>query len=684
MHPNLTQSPPRPLLGVQAILLAVLSLLAYWGLWNNEFITFDDALYITNNPHVLSGLTSESVAWAFSSTTTTYWHPLTWLSHMLDVESFGGTPPGTHMVSMAIHALNAILLHLLLAKATGRPWPALFAALLFALHPINVDSVAWAAERKNVLSSLFFLLTLIAYLEYVQLRSRTRYVLAVSFMVMGLMCKPSVVVAPCVMLLLDWWPLNRFRPSGDITTLKRFHWRKAWLLAAEKLPFVIPALVVALLVTSTVPTFHSSTMEVAPLLRLENAIVGYARYLGLFLWPTDLSILYPFPMSIPWWQPVAAGALGLVLTLLAVRLRHACPAILVGWLWFAGTLAPVSGILRIGLWPAIADRFAYLPFMGLYLAVAWGGWTLIRHRAALQPLAAAMAVCWLAVLLVLTNTHVKNYKDTVTVFSHAVESGFPSATGYTNMGLALMDRQQYHKAIDAFQRALKINPDMPQPLSNLGVAEARLGNFEAAERFYMETLARHPRQHKTLNNLALLRIRQGRREEARELLEKALEAEPETPSTLANMASQMMYLRRYDEAVRLLQRALKVDPYLAEAHYNLGLSLNAQGHHDKAMIHIQRTLDLVSRSPELMLHICRMLTDGGLLEESLTLCRMAVQYFPGLARTHAELGRVLLESGRNIEAEAALRRALELQPDLVGAKANLERLSQAASAPTPP
>ncbi|MBU2621995.1 MAG: glycosyltransferase family 39 protein [Proteobacteria bacterium] len=354
------------------IILFIMTFAVYRQVINHEFITFDDGIYVTDNASVKKGISLRGILWAFSLTEkydSPYWHPLTWISHMLDCQLFGLNAGMHHLTSLLLHAANSLLLFYILSSATGDLWRSAFVAALFALHPVNVDSVAWIAERKNVLSTFFWMLTMLSYVFYTRRPNILRYCVLILFFVLGLLSKPMLVTLPFVLLLFDYWPLERFdlKQSG-------LH-KKILYLVLEKLPFfIISSYSVYISTVSLKLTRNIISTDYVPMqLRLENAIVSYAAYIGKMVWPSGLSIYYPFPASIAVWKIIASLILLVSVTIFVLFKMRRFRFLGTGWFWFIGTLIPVSGIVQGGLWPEMADRWAYVPYIGLFVIISWGG-----------------------------------------------------------------------------------------------------------------------------------------------------------------------------------------------------------------------------------------------------------------------------------------------------------------------
>jgi protein O-mannosyl-transferase len=396
------------------VMLVIVTLAVYWNVRHFDFV-YDDESYITKNAHVQAGLTLEGIRWTFLATDAHNWHPVTWLSHLLDVQLHGLNPGMHHFTNLLFHILNSLLLFHLFKRMTGDPWRSGLAAALFALHPLNVESVAWIAERKNVLSTFFWMLTIWGYIRYLERPGAYRYALVLLTFSLGLMSKPMLVTLPFVLLLMDYWPLNRFhtRTKNALSTAQP---PRALLLVREKLPLMVIAAAVSVI---TLLVQHIRPLDAYPLsVRVANALVSYARYLEKMIWPYRLSPIYLHPGMMPGWQIAFACVLLASVSLLVIRSRKSHPALLVGWLWYLGTLVPVIGLVQIGL-QSMADRYAYVPLIGIFIMVAWG--IPVRAEVRSQKIVLVIAaVTLLACMTVRTWLQVQHWENSITLFEHAV------------------------------------------------------------------------------------------------------------------------------------------------------------------------------------------------------------------------------------------------------------------------
>lgn len=504
--------------------LIIVTLCIYRQTGTHGFCLLDDGDFIANNSVVLKGITPEGVAWAFSSFHTGNWHPVTWLSHMIDAQKFGTNAAGHHLVNVALHALNAALVFLLLMRLTAAPWRSFVAALLFAIHPLHVESVAWIAERKDLLSGFFFFLTLIAWDRYVRKQSSTRYICVLSLYALGLMAKPMLVTLPLLLLLLDWWPLRRFNAQC----------RPARLFA-EKIPFLVLSLASSCV---TIIAQHQAgamtTIAGAPVtLRLANALTSYGVYLRKMVWPNDLAILYPLPTSIPWWQPTAWGIVLVVSTLAFVRLRGRCPYLIAGWLWYLVMLLPVIGIIQVGA-QAMADRYSYLPLLGPFIMISWGVADTAAGQIRKAALIASVAVA-VGLLSLASMRQVGFWKSDILLYSRALEVSPVNPVAYANLakahlneGVALKDRGNYDGALKHFAVVAARSTGYVAAMAhnNIGLINAMHGRIAEAEKEYALARQHAPNYADPYYNMGLLSFEEGRLREAAACFSEAVRLDP--------------------------------------------------------------------------------------------------------------------------------------------------------------
>ena len=587
---------------IVCLLLAVVTLVLYNPVNRHPFVNYDDDRYVTENAHIRQGLTGGTIAWALTSTEQANWHPLTWMSHALDVSLFRLNPAGHHFTSVLLHIANAILLFLLLMWSTKRLGPSLFVAALFALHPINVESVAWVAERKNVLCTFFFFLTIWAYGWYAQRPSWKRYLAVFGLFAAGLASKPMVITLPFVLLLIDYWPLGRVGPASETSAAQSRLLSRSWLqLLVEKIPLF------ALSAASAIITMHAqqaggavrSATEVSFGARFANAINAYAMYLWKMIWPSRLAPLYPHPGdSLAAWQVVIAAVVLIAVTAIVWRFREQ-RYLPVGWLWFLGTLVPVIGLVQVGE-AAMADRYAYIPLIGIFVMIAFGiGDVAQQKKLALVPALAAPAV--LFALTFVTHQQIGYWQTSEELWSHAlavtennfvaednlggalilegkVEQAHPhfeaaalinpnDPLSHSNLGTYDLSHGQMSEAIQQYQTAVKLTSDpglLAQTYANLGAAYRTIGDGEQAQDAYNRALRLNPNQFNAWLGIGLLALRQGKLNEAVTDLSRSVELQP-TAQGYLSLGRALAQSGRNVEALAAYDQALRISPDSVEA-----------------------------------------------------------------------------------------------------------------------
>ncbi len=568
--PELFQSPAKRTL-LLCLLLTVVVLVAYNPVTHNGFVNFDDNGYITDNPHLRAGLTWATVKWAFTTYEQANWHPLTWLSHAFDLELFGLKPAGHHYVSVLFHAINAVLLFLLLQSATGFRWRSLMVAALFALHPINVESVAWAAERKNVLSMMFFLLALYAYGWYARRpglgkTGLLRYAVVMVFFALALLAKPQVIAFPFLLLLWDYWPLGRIGAPGVANGAAQGgsvpKWRSGWLVL-EKLPLLLLSAASGVVTMKAqrsgdaIQAFARSSL----LLRLENAAISYVRYLGKALWPSKLAALYLHPGLYPVWQVSGAVLLLLAITVWVLRARDQ-RYLAVGWLWFLGSLVPMIGLVQVGS-QAMADRYAYISFLGLFLMLTWlaADWA-HAHRISAAWLAVPAISCLLA-LGTITYRQVGYWRDTESLWRHTLACTEGSYGAHINFAGFLLSEDRIEEAGEQYRAALAILPGAPTAILGLGDYEDRRGNLPAAIEQYQKVAVRAAdvRTRATgYDRLGFAYRQMGESMKAKQSFETALQLAPGRARAITGLGLIAQDNGDLPEAIRQYARAIAAEP----------------------------------------------------------------------------------------------------------------------------
>jgi Flp pilus assembly protein TadD len=580
------------------------TLLVFWQVRNFSFLNYDDSDYVSANTQVLNGLTRDGVVWAFTTNRSANWHPLTWLSHMLDCQLFGANPGRMHLMNLILHLANTLLLFAVLRKMTGTLWPSAFVAAAFAIHPMHVESVAWIAERKDVLSTLFLLLTLVAYVSYVKRRGLVRYVLAVLLFALGLLAKPMLVTLPFLLLLLDYWPLGRFDSPQTIKASSRqkrrlspAHDKRRLLYRAiiEKIPFI------ALSVVSSVITFlvqmkgsAVAHIDILPLkVRTANAFLSYARYIGKLFWPQNLAVFYPFDAnSFAFLQVAMCVLLLLVISIFVIRFGRNQKYLPVGWFWFVGTLVPVIGFVQVGM-QALADRYTYISYIGLFIMIAWGLPELLSKWPQRKNALGLSMVIVLTTLGICTHQQVSFWNNSFTLFSHAIEVTQNNYIAHNNLGVACNGVGRYQDAIDAYKQAIRINPDYAEAHYNLGVACGKLGRGTDEIEAYKQAIRIKPDYAKVYVNLGVSYEDLGRYQDAVETYKQVIRIKPYYADAYVNLGVTYYKLGRYQDAVEPYKQAIKIKPDFALAHYNLGVDYLVIGDKGAAVeeYKILKTLD---------------------------------------------------------------------------------------------
>jgi len=565
--------------------LSLVTVLVYVPVFHAQFIGFDDPDYVTGNPHVLSGITLANLRWAFVTNNAGNWHPVTWISLMLNSQYFGPGPGAFHAVNLLLHVANTLLLFLWLYYATGAKWRGALVAALFALHPLHVESVAWISERKDVLSMLFWMLALVTYTDYAKTGRISRYFFALLLFGIGLMAKPMLVSLPLVLLLLDYWPLRRFAEQ------------RTFRLLIEKLPFLafsIASSTVTLLVAREQAMTSLDTVRI--FLRTENAALACIAYIGKMFWPAGLAVIYPYNLHPSPIQALLSLAALMIISVAVISTRRRKPYLFTGWFWFLVTLAPVIGITQVGT-QSMADRYTYIPFIGLFIILAWGGWealNLLRVPRFVQALGISIA---LALCAWLTRAQLKYWHDSIAVFQHAANVTVDNGIAEANLGFALAEQGRYDEAIVHYKSALR---NQPRAIiwNNLGQSLVATGKREEAINAFQNALKLNPSFGNAHQNLALALAGSGRQQESLTHFGDAVRLEPQNASMHNNYAIMLGRAGRTDEAIQEFQTALRLAPDAATTHFNLANLLMKQHTQDEAMAHYSEALRLAKAAGE--------------------------------------------------------------------------------------
>ena len=566
--------------------LVVSTCLAYAGVRHHQFLNFDDPSYITGNPNVLGGLSLDAAIWAFTAAHAGNWHPLTWLSHMADVSACGLAPGCHHLMNVALHVLSALLLFRFLETTTRRVWPAAAVAGLFALHPLHVESVAWIAERKDVLSTFWWMAAINIYAGGGARPSPARLAALLATSALALLSKPMAVSLPFVLLLVDIWPLQRLNLAAEA--------RERWTDLSRRLLVTWPVFLMAAAVS--VVTFFvqrqagavQSTDAFSWAMRLANVPVAYAMYLFKMIWPVNLAPLYPYPESVPVLASLGTLALLAVITFVVARERVRRPHLLVGWLWFLGTLVPVVGLVQVGAQP-YADRYTYVPLTGVFLMIVWTIADAAGRRAA-RIIAGTSAILVGALLATLTYRQVALWRDSVTLWTHTVAVTQANYRAYTNLGFALAEAQSSARAEAAYREALRLKPDYPNARNYLGALLVDLRRPEEAEVELRAALAVRPRFAEAHNHLGLALAAQGKMQPAIASFTEAVRLAPAFGQARNNLGIALASEGRTAEALLAFEASVRYQPTSAEAHLNFAVALIDAGRPRDAVPHLESAI----------------------------------------------------------------------------------------------
>jgi len=546
--------------------LVTATLAVYWQVKNYDFILLDDNFYFTDNRHVQNGFNLEGIQWSFTNTDFGMWIPMVWLSYMAGNQLYGKSPGWHHLTNVFLHLLNVLFLFLLLTKLTDTFWQSALVAALFALHPLHVESVAWITERKDVLSTLFLLLTIWEYSRYVKRPRIGSYILTIIFFALGLMSKPMLVTLPFLLILLDFWPLGRFRfeqpacPGGFENRSRSVH------ILIEKIPFFMLSTLAGVVTflahqkLGIIPSINE--MSIAD--RITNALVSYANYIKKMIWPSKLAVLYPLPETFLWWEIAGAFVLLTAISLLAIRNMRQRPYLMVGWMWYLGALVPVIGLLQAGS-QAMADRFVYVPFIGLYIMIVWGFSELMARRPYKKIWLIALCAIFFPILMGVSWKQVRYWKNSNTLFEHTLEVTSNNGLAHANLGVALFGQGKIDDAIHHYRKALEINSAYVYTLSNLGLALAHKGQVDEAERYYNKALQINPEHTDAHYNLGILLLKQNRLHEAYVHFAETIRIDPDFAEAYDYIGLILAHHGKLKKAEVFFSRAIHIAPNFLKA-----------------------------------------------------------------------------------------------------------------------
>ena len=661
-------------LGLIAVIIG-----AYIQVMNFDFVGYDDELYVTNNLHVQKGISLEGIKWAFTTFHSANWHPITWLSHMLDCELYGLDPMGHHWTNVQLHIANTLLLFFILFKMTGVLWRSAFVTALFALHPLHVESVAWVSERKDVLSTFLGLLSIAAYYHYVKTSGLKNYLLVIIFLSLGLMAKPMLVTFPFVLLLLDFWPLKRFQFKNDrmlqSDRVTFFGFQGFLRLFLEKIPLFIPVIISCILTFLAQKNSEAvKPLESLPLIdRISNALVSYVTYALKTLWPSNLAVFYPHPgNTLPAWQIIGAALLIAVAIFLSIHTLKKYPYIIVGLFWYLGTLVPVIGLVQVGD-QAMADRYTYIPLIGLFIIVSWGIFDFLKkwhYHTIILILSAISAIC---VLAVCTFLQLGYWQNGITLFEHAVSVTENNYQAHNNLGTAYgpadLDKAAFH-----YKAALKIKPEFAMAHYNLGIIYTKRGQIDEAVDHYLKALHIKPDYFDALNNLGIIFLNKGDYDQAVLYFKRALKTDSKKADARMNLANVLFLQSKPDEAISKYWEILQTDSENADVHYNLAYVLSTQGKLDEAVLHFNETLRIDPKYSKAHYNLGNILLSQGKIKEAVTHYAKTIKFRPDYVQAYNKIGLILFKQGKFKKAGVFFSRAFQLDPGFSEARTNLDIL----------
>ena len=649
--------------------LALLTLAVYWPVREFPFVNWDDPIYVSQNAHVLAGVTRASARWALSAFVAGNWHPLTLLSHMLDVQLFGTDAGWHHVTSLALHVANTLLLFGAMGRLTGAYWRSAFIAAVFAVHPLHVESVAWISERKDVLSTFFALIAILAYVSYVRRPGLARYAAVLVVYALALLSKPMVVTLPVLLLLLDVWPLER-------VSLK-FERGAGWARAiADKLPLLAAAGVVGV-VTVLSQGGTVARLDLLPwYARIANAVNGYVTYLVQTVWPVGLAAFYPLePIR---WPIVAIGAAGLAtITFAVIRWRQAAPWAMTGWFWYLVALAPVAGLVQVG-GQATADRYMYLPIVGLLVIVAWGVPQLVGP--AFQRALRVGALIVVAACVPLARAQVGYWSDSLTLWQHAAAVTTNNYAAYEKIGEAFRDRGRLDDAYTWYSQALAHSEGQSPRyratlLNDLGLVDTRRNRQQAAESEFRSAIDLDPAFAEARANLGNVLAATGRLAEAMTEYSTALRLDPSMTEAELGLGAALINQQRPADALPHYEAAVRARPEMAEAHSGLGAALALTGHDDQAIAEYQKALAIAPGLASAHVNLAAVLVRQGKIDEAIDQLTQALAADARQPAWHVELAQLLVERGRIADARTHLQAALAIDPSFAPARQALAAIS---------
>ena len=568
---------PLRMVFIPALFLTIAILSTYWQVRNFDFINFDDKVYISNNQVVQEGLSADGVRWAFSTFHGANWHPVTWLSHLLDVSLYGMDAGKHHVVNLIFHIINTLLCFLLFFRMTNSLWPSAFIAMLFGIHPLHVESVAQVAERKDLLSTFFLFVTVWSYSVYVERPRLITYLITLFLYALGLMSKPMLVTLPFVFFLLDYWPLNRYNASSKVkfSPYKKGRRHFYTFLIMEKMPFIMFSFFSCIITFfaqregGAVGSIRSYPIDI----RIANALSSYVRYLEKMVWPVDLSFFYPYLLQTDLWKTWIYGLVLLFVTLIIFQKRKTMPYLPVGWLWYIGTLVPVIGFVQVG-GQSMADRYTYIPLIGPFIMIAWSFYMCGKQWAnSKKTLISVLSSSTVVVLMSMTWVQAGYWSNSISLFNHAIKVTEHNVIAHLNLGIVLFEEQKPREALTHFKEIIRIKPRYAEAYNNLGMVYLELGKIDKAMDHLQRALSINPNLEKAHNNMGVALEKKGDYSGAITHYKEALRLNPNHVRSLYNIGVIYYKLEEFEKAMAYFQQVLKQDSAYSDAYNSIGVIL---------------------------------------------------------------------------------------------------------------
>ncbi len=668
---------------VCVVLLVLSTVVAYWQVQNNDFINFDDGVYVSKNRHVQEGGWN-NIIWAFTDLkTTANWHPITWLSHILDTYLFGLNPKGHHLTNLVFHIINTLLLFFFLSKTTSSLLRSGFVAALFALHPLHVESVAWISERKDVLSTFFWFLTLFGYIYFIKEKRLKRYAFFLIPFLLGLMSKPMLVSLPFVLLLLDYWPLGRlsfsmYNTSADST---RMGWREYYSILKplfyEKVPLFILSISFGVIAyfAQDIGNAMQSLTRYPMKVRLLNAILAYGAYIKKMFLPYNLALFYPYPKSFSSIEILSVAIILLIISFIFLNKSRNYPYLIVGWLWYVGTLVPVIGLVQVGT-QSMADRYTYIPLIGLFIILSWGGPDLLKRFQIHRSILPIIGVIILILSTILTRQQVRYWKDSITIFEHAIRVTKNNDLAYGNLGLVYFQKKDIKKAISYLSTAISIDPGNLEARVNLALALVETNRIEEAASHIAKALRQNPKSTLTFHALGVYYTKKGLFDKAIDAYNKALDIDPENAAVINDIGYILEQRGYVDKAMVMYKKAVKIQPFSPFIRVNLGLVYLKYKEFDKAIDEFKVAISFNPESVDAHNNLGSAFFYKGLYDRAIDEYKRVLELNPNDKFAHLNLGVVYSKIGMNALARAQYQKALTIDPDFQDALIGLKKLRE--------